>query len=706
MAVSSFNSIRTRVAAAMLAIFFVSIWSLSYFTSLMLKKDMERLLGSQQVSTVSMLAANVNQELTVRLEALKTVAATMGPDVIGNATALQILLKDRPVLHGFFTGGVVVYRTDGVAIADIPLSAHRMGTSGLGDDSVSLALRQGSPTIGQPFMDKTLSAPVFGMAVPIHDGRGRVVGALSGVTDLSKPCFLDSLLESRYGKTGGYVLVSPQHRMVVTASDKSRIMEVLPVPGTHPLLDRFISGDEGYGLGMSPLGVDVLASVKRVPLAGWYVAAVLSTEEAFAPVYAMQQHMLLATLVLTLLAGALAWWMLKRQLAPMLGAAQMLATMSQADHPPQPLPIVRYDEIGQLISGFNHLLKTLAQRDQVAKDNEEALRIAAVAFESQVGIVVADANHRFLRVNRAFTQITGYGPMQTQGESVALLRSDQHSPAFYDTVWRDAKHLGIWQGDMWIRCKNGTDCPARISISAVKDDVGQVTHYVGNLTDATDSQQQEQQRLHHEAEHRDALVREVHHRIKNNLQGITGMLRQFAQKHPEIAEPMQQAIGQVRGISVIHGLQGRASPSKVRLCELTGAIAEGVQDLWQTPIVIDIPDGWQPRTIIESEAVPIALVLNELILNAVKHGGRAVGHVGITLREGAQADAVQISIRNAGSLANTAAPTGAPPCGLQLVSALMPHHGAHVLTAQYGGDVVTVLEFAPPVIFLELKEPT
>ena len=693
--VSSFNSIRTRVAAAMLAIFLVSIWSLSYVVSVMLKKDMERLLGSQQVSTVSMLAANVNHELIVRLEALKTVAATMGPDVLGSSAASQTFLKDRPVLRGFFNGGVTVCRADGMAVAAAPLSA-----------SQALALQQGISSIGQPFMDKTLAAPVFSMSTPILDAQGRVVGALIGMTDLSKPGFLDALLAGGYGKSGGYVLVSPQHRRVVTASDKSRIMEVLPAPGTHPLLDRFIGGYEGYGLGLSPLGVDVLASVKRVPLAGWYVAAVLSAEEAFAPVYALQRRMLLATLVLTVLAGALAWWMLKRQLAPMLGAARMLATMSQADQPPQPLPIARYDEVGQLISGFNHLLKTLALRDKVAKGQEEALRIAAVAFESQVGIVVADASYRFLRVNRAFTQITGYGSLQTQGARVALLKSDQHCASFYETVWRDAKHLGFWQGDMWIKRRTGADCPARISISAVKDEAGQVTHYVGNITDATDSQLKEQQRLNNEAVHRDALVREVHHRIKNNLQGITGMLRQFAQKHPDLAEPMYQAIGQVRGVSVIHGLQGRASPSKVRLCELTGAIAEGIQDLWQTPVVLDIPAGWAPRIISEMEAVPIALVLNELILNAVKHGGRAAGYVGITLREGAQADAVQISIRNAGRLADTGVTLGAQQCGLQLVSALMPHHGAHLSTQQSGDDVVTFLEFSSPVIFPESKEPT
>jgi two-component sensor histidine kinase len=120
--------------------------------------------------------------------------------------------------------------------------------------------------------------------------------------------------------------------------------------------------------------------------------------------------------------------------------------------------------------------------------------------------------------------------------------------------------------------------------------------------------QREAKRLADEAAHRDTLVREVHHRIKNNLQGITGLLRQFAQHHPETAEPINQAIGQVQGIAVIHGLQGGAVASSVRLCELTGVIATEIQNLWQTPVILDILAAWQPRVIAENEAVPIALV--------------------------------------------------------------------------------------------------
>lgn len=822
--VSRLNSIQTRVAVAVLAIFLLGIWSLSYYASLILRQDMERLLGDQQFSSVSMLAADINEELEVRLESLKTVAITVSPALMGNPAALQTFLQERPILQSFFNGGVIVYRRDGMAVAEVPLAAKRVGTHYMDIDTVAAALQQGRSTIGQPVMGKKLLAPVFGMTAPIHDPQGKVIGAISGVINLSQAGFLDAVSKNRYGKTGGYLLLSPQQRQVVTATDKNRVMEVLPPLGAITLTDRFMSGYEGSGVAFNPQGVEVLASAKGVPVAGWFVAAVLPTEEAFAPIRAMQRHMLLATLVLSLLAAVLTWWMLKRQLAPMLATAKVLATMSQTEQAPHPLPITRNDEIGQLIGGFNHLLKTLAQRDEVVMESverlraitdnssslifmkdlagrylyvnrqyetqfhisnaaiqgktdydmfspemadaftrvdreiaqsgkstereeqvphddgvhtyfsvkfplrrstgeiyavcgistditqrkraEEALRIAAVAFESQEGIMVMDADLRFLRVNQAFTHITGYLPQDVQGARVASLSSEVHDASFYAGIWREAQHTGAWQGEIWVKRKNGTNFPSRASITAVKDDAGRITHYVGNFTDATSSQLQEQQRLRNEVAHRDALVREVHHRIKNNLQGITGMLRQVAQKSPELAEPINQAIGQVRGISVIHGLQGRASTSTVRLCELTGAIADEIQNLWQTPVALDIPTGWRPCTIAEREAVPIALVLNELILNAVKHRDQEQGPVRIALRKGPQPDVVQITITNAGHLLRVEVRASPSHSGLQLVSALMPQQGASLVTAQRGCEVVTQLELAPPVISLELQKLT
>jgi hypothetical protein len=185
-------------------------------------------------------------------------------------------------------------------------------------------------------MGKKVPAPIVGMAVPIRDVGGKVIGALAGVTDLGRPNFLGNVTANRYGKTGGYLLVAPQYRLVVSATDKRRVMEVLPAPGINPMLDRFVQGYEGSAILVNPLGVEVLASARSVPDAGWYVVALLPLEEAFAPVRAMQQRMLIVTIFLTLLAGGLTWWMLRRQLSPMLAAVRTLTTLSASDQPPQP----------------------------------------------------------------------------------------------------------------------------------------------------------------------------------------------------------------------------------------------------------------------------------------------------------------------------------------------------------------------------------
>ena len=77
-------------------------------------------------------------------------------------------------------------------------------------------------------------------------------------------------------------------------------------------------------------------------------------------------------------------------------------------------------------------------------------------------------------------------------------------------------------------------------------------------------------------------------------------------------------------IAVIHGLQGKDGESTVRLCELTLAIAAAIESPWNRAVIVDIPENWIARNVAESEAVTMALIINELIANAIKHGKGAV----------------------------------------------------------------------------------
>lgn len=387
------RSIKTRVTIFTLAIFVLGIWSLAFYASQMLRSDMQRLLGEQQLSTASFVASSVNEALEERLSALGTVAAGVTPAMLGDPAALQSFLEQRQTFQTLFNGGTFITRLDGTARASFPISAERIDANYIDRDYIAAAISDGRAAIGRPVMGKMLQAPVFGMAAPIRNAQGTVIGALAGVTNLDRPNFLEKITKVSYGKTGAYLLAAPQHNLFVTSSDKTRIMRPLPVPGSNPLYEKFAQGYDGYGTLVNFLGVEELAAAKGIPVAGWFMCIALPTAEAFAPIRAMQQRMLVAAVLLTLLAGGLTWWMLRRQLLPLLTAVEALATLSAGELQQQPLPIARQDEIGQLIGAFNRLIETLERRNAALKVSEARFR--CLTEMSSDFYWESDVEHRF-----------------------------------------------------------------------------------------------------------------------------------------------------------------------------------------------------------------------------------------------------------------------------------------------------------------------
>jgi PAS domain S-box-containing protein len=371
------QSLKARITILTLAIFLVSVWSLAFYASRMLRADMQSVLGEQQFSTTTLAAQGVDDELKARINALEQYAkGRIGPSMLGNPVALQERLDGSPAILTMFNGGIFVTGVDGVAIASVPVSSARVGSHYMNREFMGAVIREGRSAVGKPVMDKL--SPVFAIAAPVHDAQGKVIGALVGVINLGKPNFLDKVIEGRYGKSGGYLLIAPQHKLIVTATDKSRTLQAAPGPGINQMHDKYVQGYEGYGIAVSSRGVDELSAAKGIPVAGWFMVSVLPTAEAFAPIHAMQQRMLAALIFLSLLAGGISWWMtswiLRRQLSPMLSAARTLVVQSGSDTAPLPLPITRKDELGELIRGFNRLLESLGQREQALKESEGRFR--------------------------------------------------------------------------------------------------------------------------------------------------------------------------------------------------------------------------------------------------------------------------------------------------------------------------------------------
>ena len=451
-------SLKSRVTLFTLAIFLIGIWSLAFYASRMLRGDMERLLGEQQFSTASFIAAEINHEMDDRLRVLEKVAGKVTPAILDNTAALQAFLEERLILQSPFNAGVIVYRLDGVAIAEIPLSAGRVGIPYADRDYLVGPLKEGKSTIGKPHISKSKKFPEFIMAAPIRDPRGKVIGALAGVTNLGKPSFLDVITENRYSKSGYYLLADTKGRSVITGTGNSRIMQPFPAPGISPLIDRIIRGHDETGVAINPAGVEVLASARRIPVAGWFIVAALPTAEAFYPIRTMQRRILIITLFLTLLAGGLIWWMVRRQLSPMLAAAKTLATLSESNQPPQPLPITSQDEIGDLICGFNRLLETLAQREAALEKSESHLR--AIIENEPECIKIIDAEGCLVQMNPAGLAMIGADSLeQVAGRTALDLVAPEYRTAYADlhqrvlageSVRMEYEVLGLKGGRRWM----------------------------------------------------------------------------------------------------------------------------------------------------------------------------------------------------------------------------------------------------------------
>jgi len=130
---------------------------------------------------------------------------------------------------------------------------------------------------------------------------------------------------------------------------------------------------------------------------------------------------------------------------------------------------------------FVSLFDVITERKKIETD----LRIAATVFESQEGMLVSDANNTILRVNRAFTHITGYNAEEVIGKNPRILQSGRQDSVFYAAMWQSIHNTGVWEGEIWNRRKNGEIFPEHLTITVVKDQYGNIINYVATHVDIT-----------------------------------------------------------------------------------------------------------------------------------------------------------------------------------------------------------------------------
>lgn len=148
--------------------------------------------------------------------------------------------------------------------------------------------------------------------------------------------------------------------------------------------------------------------------------------------------------------------------------------------------IQRYLTIQTTAVADTNLSVTLVEDVTETMLKEEEIRIAATAFSSQEGILITDADLKILRVNDAFERSSGYGAAELIGKTPAFLQSGQQDTDFYKSMWEHINQNGVWRGEIKNKSKNGDITPFSLTISAVKNSLGIITHFVADYIDLSD----------------------------------------------------------------------------------------------------------------------------------------------------------------------------------------------------------------------------
>jgi diguanylate cyclase (GGDEF)-like protein/PAS domain S-box-containing protein len=332
------------------------------------------------------------------------------------------------------------------------------------------------------------------LSAPVHDEKGNFLGVICGHLSLDWAFEVrESMLDQLAREHLDLIVLSKDGKVLMGTPQLPSLKVDLASLKTYQGLANSTRqvGVEAWPDGIRYLTATVReASFRNYPGMGWAVVARKSERAAFESADDLTKMIIGAGLATALVFAAMLWGVLRRELQP-LEAISTAAQKIQTENLNTPIPQPEGDgELALFARSLTGLVSSLQIR------NEE-LRLASRVFEeSGQGILISDSANKVIRVNKAFSRITGFSSEEVVGKTPAVLQSGQQDKGFYQNMWTAIKRYGSWQGEIWNRSKAGHVYPEWLTINTLKDASGAITHFIGIFDDITEKKDYEQRLVH------------------------------------------------------------------------------------------------------------------------------------------------------------------------------------------------------------------
>ena len=355
--------------------------------------------------------------------------------------------------------------------------AHEPGRHG--DLSSNWGVEEALSGIGELVSQREDKGTLVLSIEPIRSGN-KVIGTVSAGTRIDEK-FIDEL-----GHEMGVELVLVSHSGKISTSSK----HLKSVPETAAITEAFQNKIPVFRTNEKTHTANVYIPLMIVDEA-WVIMAELDSSGAYTLLEESNRASLLVTFLVVLGSILVTFAILGFSLKP-LHELRLRAEKIVLEIKGKTDTKTSGDDMDSLVNLLNTLTDALMERNRELTKQRADLRISAAAFESQEAMMITDAELVIMRVNKAFTQITGYTSDEVVGQKPRISSFKRHDSEFNRDKWEVIRRDGGWQGEVWDQRKNGEAYPKWLTISAIKSDDGTVTHYIFTHIDITEHKKSEE----------------------------------------------------------------------------------------------------------------------------------------------------------------------------------------------------------------------
>ncbi|MFZ5427067.1 MAG: sensor histidine kinase [Thermodesulfobacteriota bacterium] len=423
----------------------------------------------------------------------------------------------------------------------------------------------------------------------------------------------------------GEIIVCDGYGNVISHPDRNMVSTQANVGGS-PLFKAIRKG--GQSLVYLVDGGLYLGAGHVVPELGWLVLIRTRAVSAFAPALAPSAGVAAVMGAVLMLLVLLVRRAMNRRIArPLAETASRLAGLEEGEvfqkrtNPP-------FDELASFETAIEDM--TLRVRGGQEKLRESERRLRAIFEQAAVGLVQYAPDGRYLSANKRFQEICGYSLEELGSFSFQDITHPGDIQESQDNVraLRDGELQSFTLDKRYVR-KDGEVIWVRATISAVRANSGEVDYFIGVVEDIT-ARKAAEEALKSSLAEKEVLLREIHHRVKNNLQVISSLLYLQSENvtNPEALEMFRESRSRITTMALVHEELYRSSDlSGVNIREYVNKLVPRLGAAFGAGRGLEYRVEARDAELVIDQAIPFGLIVNELVTNAVKHafGGRDCG---------------------------------------------------------------------------------